>query len=267
MKREILDRDSRRTGARRFLTAGSIATAILILAAFSTLISLGNWQVRRLHWKEGLLAKIAERMHAPAIALSQVEARNAAGKDIEYTHLTVGGTFDNSRERHFLATFHGSSGFFVYTPLRTDGGEVLFVNRGFVPYDLKSPAKRPDSLPKGHVVLTGLARDAPPEKPSSMVPDNDVAGNIFYWKDLKTMASSTGLSGARLVPFFVDADRMPGPPRLPIGGVTVVDLPNDHLQYAITWYGLALVLVLVTGTAVWRRLRRPGEDAAGEDRS
>ena len=100
-----------------------------------------------------------------------------------------------------------------------------------------------------------------------MVPDNNIAANIFYWKDLKTMASSTGLAGARLVPFFIDADRRPGSRTLPVGGVTVVDLPNNHLQYAITWYGLAVVLLLVTGTAVYRRWTGAGEDEGLRRRS
>ena len=81
------------------------------------------------------------------------------------------------------------------------------------------------------------------------------------------MAASTGLSDAKLVPFFVDADREPGSRKLPVGGVTVVNLPNDHLQYAVTWYGLAVVLLFVTGTAVYRRWTASGDgEADSEDR-
>ena len=181
--------------------------------------------------------------------------------------MKVRGTFDNTKERHFLATFEGASGFFLYTPLTTDDGRILFVNRGFVPYDHKEQSTRPESLASGSRTITGLARVAPAGKPGSMVPDNDVRANIFYWKDLKAMASSTGLAGARLVPFFVDADRRPGSPTLPVGGVTVVDLPNDHLQYAITWYGLAVVLLFVAGSAVYRRWAGKGEDGRLSGRS
>ncbi len=259
MTDDTLDRGAPAGSARRFPPVRTALAVVLVLAALATLVSLGNWQVRRLHWKEGLLAKIAARMHAPVVPLSRVEKLYRDGKDIEYRHVEVGGTFDNSKERHFLATFEGASGFFVYAPLTTDDGEVLFVNRGFVPYDRKASATRPGSLAHGHVTITGLARAAPPEKPGSMVPDNDIAKNIFYWKDLKAMASSTGLSGARLVPFFVDADRTPGSRQLPVGGVTVVDLPNDHLQYAVTWYGLAVVLLFVSGTAVYRRWTGGGD--------
>ncbi len=263
----MLERRPARPGPKRFPPVRTAVTAVLVLAALATLVSLGNWQVRRLHWKEGLLAKIGERMHAPAVPLAEVERIQRQGGDIEYRHVRLHGTFDNSKERHFLATFEGASGFFVYTPLTTDDGAVIFVNRGFVPYDRKAPDTRPESLAQGPQTLTGLAREAPPRKPSSMVPDNDVAGNIFYWKNLKAMAASTGLSDAKLVPFFVDADREPGSRKLPVGGVTVVNLPNDHLQYAVTWYGLAVVLLFVTGTAVYRRWTASGDgEAESEDR-
>lgn len=267
MTDETLDHPPGRPALRRFPPVRTAVTGVLVLAALVTLVSLGNWQVRRLHWKEGLLAKIAERMHAPAVPLSEVESAYRAGKDIEYRHVKLTGTFDNSKERHFLATYEGASGFFIYTPLTTEAGQVVFVNRGFVPYDRKAQKTRPESLATGIRKITGLARAAPSRKPGSMVPDNDIAKNIFYWKDLKAMASSTGVAGADLVPFFVDADRTPGSRTLPVGGVTFVNLPNNHLQYAITWYGLAVVLVFVTGSAVWRRWTGTGEETGiPEDR-
>lgn len=230
-----------------------IVGAVLVIAAFCALIALGTWQVQRLHWKVGLLATIAERMHSEPVLLAAIEKLNAEGKDIEYRPVSVSGVFDNSKERHFFATYQGASGYFLYTPLRTDGGETIFVNRGFVPFDKKDPKTRPESFVEGETTVTGLARSAPAEKPSFIVPDNEVGKNVFYWKDLKTMAASTGLSDAKLVPFFIDAARDPNSNRLPIGGVTVVDLPNNHLQYAVTWYGLAAVLAAVVGVSLYRR--------------
>lgn len=110
----------------------------------------------------------------------------------------------------------------------------------------------------GEQTVTGLARARLAEKPSSIVPDNDIAKNIFYWKDLDAMASSTGIAADRLVPFFVDAGDAPNPKGLPIGGVTQFDLPNNHLQYAVTWYGLAAALV---GVALYALFRRKGDPA------
>jgi surfeit locus 1 family protein len=105
----------------------------------------------------------------------------------------------------------------------------------------------------GKVTVTGLARNPLPAKPSMMLPDNDVAKNIFYWKDLDVMASSTGLDPAKVVPFFIDADATPHDGGMPIGGVTQFDLPNSHLQYALTWYGLAGALVVISGIFIFRR--------------
>src|SRR5690606_31577885 len=155
----------------------------------------------------------------------------ARGADIEYRPTSVAGLLQHESERHYLATWQGQSGFFVHTPLRLADGSYLFVNRGFVPYDFKDPSTRPEGQIAGNVRIDGLARLAPEEKPSFIVPDNDPARNIFYWKDLDLMASSAGLAGQSVYPFYVDADDTPNPGGLPVGGVTRLDLPNNHLQY------------------------------------
>lgn len=221
------------------------AALVFVPIALVILLSLGTWQVNRLHWKESLLADIASRGAAQAIDVAELERLLAAGEPIDYRHATVSGRYLNDKERHFLATFEGQSGFYLYTPLELADGRYLFVNRGFVPYDRKDPATRPQSLMIGPQTVTGLARAELTEKPSSLVPDNDEGANIFYWKDLVRMAASTGLPEDRVLPFFLDADATPVAGGLPKGGVTQIDLPNNHLQYAITWYGLALALAAV----------------------
>jgi surfeit locus 1 family protein len=111
----------------------------------------------------------------------------------------------------------------------------------------------------GPVVIEGLLREKLTEKPSSMVPENDLAKNIFYWKDFDAMVNSAGLDPATVVGFFVDANDAPNPGGWPQGGVTLFDLPNNHLQYAITWYGLAAALVIVAGFAYFRGTKgKPG---------
>ena len=230
-----------------------VATGILVLIALAILISLGTWQVERLHWKEGLLADIAERQVAAPVPLADIEAMAAASGDIEYRKVTATGRYINNKERHFFATWRGQTGYYIYTPLELADGRILFVNRGFVPFDNKEPEMRMQGQLTDQQTVTGLARQKLPGKPSWVVPDNDVAKNIFYWKDLDVMAESVGLDKARVIPFFVDADSTPNPAGLPIGGVTQVDLPNDHLQYAFTWYGLAAVLVVVVAISWFRR--------------
>lgn len=226
---------------------------VLLPIALAVLFSLGTWQVKRLYWKEDLLAAIEQRSHADPVDVGAIEAALEAGEAIDYRMARASGRFLNDKERHFFATFEGQSGFYVYTPLELDDGRLLFVNRGFVPYDRKDASTRPQSLVEGEQTITGLARARLEEKPSFMVPENDEAANIFYWKDLDRMAESAGLPADKVLPFFLDADATPVPGGLPRGGVTVINLPNSHLQYAITWYGLALALL---GVAIFGWLKR-----------
>ncbi|WP_413711103.1 SURF1 family protein [Rhizobium sp. Rhizsp82] len=232
-----------------------VFTGIAVLIALAILISLGTWQVERLYWKEGLLADIAARRNAAPVQLADIEQMLSSGTDIEYRPVTVTGRYVNNKERHFLATWRGEAGFYVYTPLELADGRYLFVNRGFVPYENKEPEMRMQGQLTGEQSVTGLARNRLPGKPSWVVPDNDIAKNIFYWKDIDAMASSDGFDASKVVPFFIDADSTPNPKGFPIGGVTEIDLPNNHLEYAFTWYGLAAVLVGVVGVS-WFRGRR-----------
>ena len=238
-----------KTGGDRF----PLGFLIFSIVALAMLVSLGTWQVKRLAWKEGLLATIHERINSAPRPLAALEKQFANTHDVEYWPVTVRGTFLNGSERDFYATWQGASGFNIYTPLRLDDGRFLFVNRGFVPYDLKDPSTRPAGEVKGEVTVTGLARNPLAGKPSSLVPDNDPVRNIFYWKDIKAMAATAGLpAGATVLPFFVDAGNAPNPGGLPVGGVTLIDLPNNHFQYALTWYGLAAVLAIILALKLWR---------------
>jgi surfeit locus 1 family protein len=222
--------------------------------ALAILLGLGTWQVQRMHWKEALLATIDQRIHSEPVPLAQLVKVFAETGDVDYWPVTAIGVFDHAKEQHFFATYDGAVGYFVYTPLVQAGGGTVLVNRGFVPFELKDPATRPDGQIDGPVTLTGLARNPLGEKPSSLVPDNDPAKNIYYWKDLALMAKQSGISGeAALVPFFIDAEARPNPGGFPKGGVTIIDLPNNHLQYAVTWYGLAATLAGFLGVLVWRR--------------
>jgi len=117
---------------------------------------------------------------------------------------------------------------------------------------LKAPNNRKPGLLDGDVTISGLARDQLKAKPSWFVPDNDPTGNMFFWKDLDAMAKSAGLERAEVLPFFMDADAAPVPGGAPKGGVTQIDLPNNHLGYAATWFGLALALAVIVAIR-WRR--------------
>jgi surfeit locus 1 family protein len=249
------DSAARRAGGFR-----SFAIFLLLASAFGILLALGTWQVYRLQWKEGLLAAIEQRTHAAPMNLAEADAQFRVDGDVEYWPVTASGRFLHAGERHFFTTWKGQSGFNVYTPLMLDDGRAVFVNRGFVPYDRKDPATRRQGQLEGAVDITGLARNPLHEKPSFIVPDNEPGKNVFYWKDIAAMAQTAGLpEGTGVLPFFIDADDTPVPGGLPIGGVTLVDLPNSHLQYAVTWYGLAAVLLVV---ALLRFRRRRSADGA-----
>ncbi len=236
-----------------------LLTGLFVLVALALLLALGTWQVERLTWKENLLAELNQRLKSPPIPLAEMEALNGKGENVDYRPMQVTGRFDHARERHFLATWNGESGFYVYTPLALPDGRSLLVNRGFVPYQMKTPEKRLAGQVEGDVTITGLARARLDGKPSFLVPDNDLKKDIFYWKDLDAMATSAGLDPKRVVPFFLDANKTPNPGGLPVGGVTLVDLPNNHLQYAVTWYGLAAALAAIA-VVTWRRSRAGNVD-------
>jgi surfeit locus 1 family protein len=230
-----------------------VATLLLLGAALCVLVSLGTWQLQRLHWKEALIADIAERTTAAPADLATIETIAASGGDIDYRKMTVSGRYLHNKERHFFATLRGRTGFYVYTPLALADGRYLLVNRGFVPYENKAPETRGEGQLPGEVAVTGLARSRLTQKPSSIVPDNDLAKNIFYWKDLDAMVATAGLPADRVLPFFLDADSTPVAGGMPEGGVTQIDLPNSHLEYAVTWYGLAIALVAVSLMVFLRR--------------
>ena len=238
------------------MSRSTLVILLAMLAGLAVLCALGAWQVQRLYWKENLLATIDARITADPRPLGEAVAMLEDGGDIEYIPVHLEGRFLHDREQFFFATHKGASGWYVYTPLElADGSGIVFVNRGFVPYDRKDAATRAEGQVAGEVEINGLARTAPGEKPSSVVPDNDPVKNIYYWKDLSGMSAQAGFRmPGKVVGMFVDADDAPNPGGLPVGGVTMIDLPNNHLQYAITWFGLALALLGVGGRFLYARM-------------
>lgn len=246
--------------SRRLPVGLLIASGIVLII----LLALGTWQVERLQWKEALIASSEQRLHDAPLPLEAMEAIYAKEGTVDYRPVTVTGTFKHAGERHFLATHAGAAGYNVYTPLLLEDGRTVLVNRGFVSYDKKDATRRMEGQIAGTVTITGLARDRLSEKPSWLIPDNDPSGNIFYWKDWAAMVNSSGIADdTKAVPFFIDANDALNPGGLPIGGVTIIDFPNNHLQYALTWYGLAAALAGVVGVWLWRYHKAAGDNAGG----
>jgi surfeit locus 1 family protein len=237
---------------------------LLLLTAFAAgalavLLGLGIWQVQRLHWKEGLIAEIEARTKAAPVSLDEAVALARKGEDVSYLRVRAEGRFDRAKERYFFTSVDGTVGWDVITPLTTQNGEVVLIDRGFVPDALKDPSSRPQGEMEGTVILTGLAR--PPETQGRFVPDNDAARNRWFWRDLTGMARSVFPSGAPdLAPFFLEAEKSDVPGGWPLGGQTSLDIPNDHLQYAITWFAIAFCLIVIYVLYVRSKWRRGGHD-------
>lgn len=214
---------------------------VAVLAAFAILVGLGWWQMQRRAWKENLIAQIAARARAEPVALEDVLARKGKGEGVEYTRVRVAGRFLHEKELFLRTIENGKPGWNVITPLDT-GRNTVMVNRGFVPIDLKAKSRRAAGLPQEQVTLTGLVR-VPAAERGSFVPENRPDGNEWYWIDLPAMGKAVALNG-NFLPFIVAAERIEGPAP-PLGGATRLELPNRHLEYALTWYGLALTLLTV----------------------
>jgi surfeit locus 1 family protein len=205
------------------------------------LVGLGSWQIERLFWKREL---IAQRQAALAAAPIAVPRSLEKARSDEFRHVTDEGIFLHDKEIFLGATSEaGRNGYQVLTPLQEPGGRIVFVNRGFIPAELKDPTKRQAGQIAGTVRVTGLLRLPAVKKPAWFLPDNRPDLNYWFWIDLPAMATADKLD--QVSPFYIDADTTPNPGGWPKGGVTRLTLPNDHLQYAITWFSLAVALIVV----------------------
>jgi surfeit locus 1 family protein len=223
---------------------GVLIPSIAAIMAFAVLVSLGLWQLDRKAWKDGLVDTLEQRLSAPPVALPAASAwpQLSAAQD-EFTRVTLTGEFLHDREAAVYTT--GSSmrgglaepGYWIFTPLRLDGGPVVIVNRGFVPYDKHDPATRLAGEVAGPVSLTGVLRW--PELPGLFTPATDPARNIWFSRDSSAMAAAKGVNAA---PFYVELESPEPPGGLPRVGRLQAVLPNNHFGYALTWLGLAAVL-------------------------
>jgi surfeit locus 1 family protein len=210
------------------------------------LIGLGTWQVERKAWKEALIAALTERLGAPPQALpAQATWQNLDPAIDEYRRVKFTAQFDHAAE----ALVYGAAsafrpdvsgpGYWVFTPARLTDGSLIMVNRGFVPEDRKDPKSRAAGQVTGPVEIVGALRW--PDARHWFTPNDDAAHNLWFNRDPAAIAAAKRLGA--VAPFFVEMEAPVPPGGLPSPGKIVVNLPNNHLQYAITWYGLAAALV------------------------
>jgi len=225
-----------------------IASVGLILLVF---VALGTWQVKRLFWKLDLIERVEQRVHAtPQAAPGTERWQQISAASDEYRHVSVTGKFLYSLTTRTQASTELGGGFWLLTPLRTADGSVVLVNRGFV--SSQSSKQAPDNATSESPIITviGLLRIS--EARGSFLRHNDPINNHWYSRDVQAISVARGLSN--VAPYFVDADAKEpeiGAPDHPVGGLTVIAFPNNHLVYAITWYALALMMA----GAIWWVMR------------
>lgn len=224
--------------------------------ACAILVWLGVWQLQRLAWKGKIIGEIETRAKAPPQQLPPLAAwPELRPDDYAYRHVEVDGTFLNDDEALVFTPSSGrtsggpDSGYLVLTPLRLKSGGFVIVNRGFVSLDRKDQSSRTARLIEGETHLTGLMR--PPEARNYFTPPDEPAAGRYFTRDPSLIAAHYGLSPA--APFSVDVDDVPLPGGWPKGGTTLLNIPNNHLSYALTWFGLALTLLGVFAAFAWQK--------------
>jgi surfeit locus 1 family protein len=212
---------------------------VFTVPAILVMIGLSIWQVQRLSWKEGLIAERVARTTAAPVALPPEGADLTA---LEFRRVTVTGAFDHAHELYLAArSQNGNVGYWIMTPLKMETGETVLVERGWVPENMKSPETRPQGQLAGTVTLNGIIRL--PQVKTFFQPDNEPEKNVWFYIDPTQMASAAGVPAR--TDLYLDAEKTDIPGNYPLGGQTRIELPNDHLQYAITWALLALALAAV----------------------
>ncbi|HET7085029.1 MAG TPA: SURF1 family protein [Rhizomicrobium sp.] len=212
----------------------TIACALL----FAILCALGAWQLQRLQWKLALIATVNSHMTAAPVSLDRMAAMKP--DDAQYRRVILRGQFDHAKEAYVFTTdASGGAVFHVLTPLKTSSGEILMVDRGEVPKEMLDPATRAAGNVTGAVEITGVWRA--PDAPGLFTPAPDAAHRIWYARDLASIAAADRLKLS--APVVIEADAAPNPGGWPKGGQTVVSFRNQHLSYAVTWFGLAIVLL------------------------
>jgi surfeit locus 1 family protein len=227
-----------------------LVPGVVALAALVVLLGLGTWQLERKAWKEALIATLDRRLNDAPIALPPpYEWTGMTPDNSEFTRVRLRVEFPNASDA--LVYTSGSAirddvkgtGYFVFGLGRLPGGQQVVVNRGFVP-------TRTYPATTGAVDIVGALRW--PETGSAFVADHDAAGEVWMVRDPAAMAQLKGWGA--VAPFYIEQEAPVPPDGAPHPAPLKVQLRNEHLQYAITWYGLAAVLVVMF--AIWMVRRR-----------
>jgi surfeit locus 1 family protein len=242
---------------RRERKSSILDATLMTLAGLVILIGLGVWQLDRKVWKENLITTLNTRLgRAPEDLPPRASWAQLREDKEEFRRVVFPAEFLDGEEA--LVYTAGSPlrpdvkgpGYWVFAPARLAGGSIILVNRGFVPADRKDPGTRSEGAPHGTVDIVGVLRW--PETRNSFTPADDPKNNVWFLRDSNSIAKfKTWLTAA---PFYIDQEGPVPPGALPKPGKLEVRLPDNHLQYAITWFGLALALAGVFIVWLARRL-------------
>ncbi|OWV97511.1 hypothetical protein ATY81_08815 [Rhizobium sp. R72] len=210
----------------------------LMVVLIAALVSLGLWQVKRLSWKEDLIARVDQRVHAdPVAAPVRAEWKQVTRGADEYRHVTAEGILQNDKETLIYASTTLGAGYWVITPLKLADETSILINRGFIPTQRRDPATRSEGQIATPAKITGLLRITEPK--GILLKSNDPANDRWYSRDVAAIAERRHIGD--VAPYFIDADARPNPGGLPLGGLTQIAFSNNHLVYATTWFGLAIM--------------------------
>jgi surfeit locus 1 family protein len=228
--------------------------AVAAAISLAILCSLGGWQLKRLAWKTDLIAQTEARLAAAPIPFVEALTRAAAGERMDYQPVYLDGAYANAFEARVFGTYDGAAGVYVFTPLcvADDGVDCVYVNRGFAPQEFRDRALRADGEVEGMTRVEGLFRSAERKRGLEkwLAPKDQPTDNLYFVRDPQVLAARRAIA----VPsFYVDAFGGATPAPWPKGGLTRVAFPNRHLEYALTWFGLAAALIGVFIAASVRR--------------
>ena len=233
---------------------------LITVPALALLLYLGWWQVERLQWKTDLIAELQIRAAAPTIPMPT--DRRVAAEDLVFRTVTVPGRYIHEAEMRLLNQVReGLPGINVFTPLvRSDGGGILLVNRGWAPFDWQGSPPAPLQGDQ-EVEVTGIVRI--PETPSWLTPENEPEKNDWYYADLGEMARAAGMLTVTDYYIYATGERLtsgePRPLLAPDLNEWQATLRNNHMTYAITWFSLAAALFVIY--VIYHTRRRSRNDA------
>jgi surfeit locus 1 family protein len=215
---------------------------ILLASALgiSILLSLGIWQVNRLGQKEALILSLEKRLMTQPISLMEAMAKHVQGEDTEYLKVSITGQPDLNNTFRKVTSINGNPGWEIIAPFRTSDGSLVLVDLGAI------AENQPLSLAEAPQTIVGIVRFHSKGR-GFFDNDNDAAKNIWYWWDVPAMLGGLNhMAAVHAAPFILQ--KLPGAENeVPLAELPKVELANNHLGYAITWFGLAAALAAVAG--------------------